>query len=357
MSRIIARTGVSNHMKQLSEELVKQGHNVIVVSSTNDLNIGTSENVKFIKVELRSKNPISVIKSLKTLNKIIVDNNIDIVHCHHRMAALYMHWYNFFWKIKYVYTLHLAPIPHDFIHRYFTHFGNQAIAISKEVGDFLAGVLKVPNELISYVLNGVDETKLTPVSISEKTELREKYNIPFDNKVITLHSRICDVKNQLAVVEAVNILPKEKIKKLTILISGEKDGSYYESVLDLINKYQLNDVFKFLGWVETRGILGASDALILPSKSEGFPLNCIEAMFMGVPITRSKVGGYEDTKDYVVAFEDITPTTIAKHIKNIIDGTEYDKNLIVRARDFAHNNCTVSAMTKNTVEVYRKVLK
>ena len=39
-SRIVAKSGVGNHMKQLSEELVRQGHNVVVVSSTNDLQIG-----------------------------------------------------------------------------------------------------------------------------------------------------------------------------------------------------------------------------------------------------------------------------------------------------------------------------
>lgn len=44
MARIIAKTGVGNHVKQLSEELANQGHNVCVIASTNEMAIGqTSE--------------------------------------------------------------------------------------------------------------------------------------------------------------------------------------------------------------------------------------------------------------------------------------------------------------------------
>lgn len=41
MARIIAKTGVGNHVKQLSEELVNQGHKVWVIASTNDMEIGS----------------------------------------------------------------------------------------------------------------------------------------------------------------------------------------------------------------------------------------------------------------------------------------------------------------------------
>ena len=40
MARIIAKTGVGNHVKQLSEELANQGHSVWVVASTNEMNVG-----------------------------------------------------------------------------------------------------------------------------------------------------------------------------------------------------------------------------------------------------------------------------------------------------------------------------
>lgn len=43
MARIIAKTGVGNHVKQLSEELINQGHKVWVVASTNEMDIGKNK--------------------------------------------------------------------------------------------------------------------------------------------------------------------------------------------------------------------------------------------------------------------------------------------------------------------------
>ena len=37
-SRILAKTGVGNHIKQLGTQLKELGHKVYVVSSTNELN-------------------------------------------------------------------------------------------------------------------------------------------------------------------------------------------------------------------------------------------------------------------------------------------------------------------------------
>ena len=118
----------------------------------------------FEQVELRSKKPITIIKTLKRIHQIIVDNQIEIVHCHHRMAGLYMKWYNLHWSIPYIWTLHLAPIPCDPIHRMMTSYGKRAIAISYEVGEFLKDDLKIPQKDIRYVLNGVDEKTLLPVT-------------------------------------------------------------------------------------------------------------------------------------------------------------------------------------------------
>lgn len=42
-SKIIAKSGVGNHIRMFSEELVKRGHKVVVVSATNNLGIGSNE--------------------------------------------------------------------------------------------------------------------------------------------------------------------------------------------------------------------------------------------------------------------------------------------------------------------------
>ncbi len=154
-SKICAKTGVGNHMKQLAYELVAQGHKVWVLSSNNEQGVMEKENLKFMTMPFTTKNPMVFLKNLRALHRLVKENNIDIIHCHHRVAALYMKFYRMFWKIPVVYTLHLAPIPHDFIHRTFTYVGDIAIGVSTEVSKFLHEGLRVSRHKIRTVLNGV----------------------------------------------------------------------------------------------------------------------------------------------------------------------------------------------------------
>lgn len=313
--------------------------------------------VLFEQVELRSKNPVIIIKSLNRIHQIIVDNQIEIVHCHHRMAGVFMKWYNLRWSIPYVWTLHLAPIPCDPIHRTMTSYGKRAIAISYEVGEFLKDGLKVPEKDISYVLNGVDEKSLCPLNREEKVQLRKQMGIPADKVVVALHSRIDPVKNHEAVVEAVGMLTHQERERLIILCSGEKSGAYYEKIQNRISELGISDCFYFCGWMPTETVLGTADVLILPSLKEGFPLNCIEAMFMRVPVFRTKTSGYQNIKDYCVGMKDATAQTVLEHLREILSGESLDENRTNRAEAFVRKNCTVRAMTENTVAVYDDVLK
>ena len=359
MARIIAKTGVGNHVKQLSEELANQGHKVWVVASTNEMDIGKNnrERVLFEQVELRSKSPITIVKSLNKIHRIIIDNQIEIVHCHHRMAGLFMKWYNLRWSIPYVWTLHLAPIPCDPIHRMMTSYGKCAIAVSYEVGEFLKDRLKVPEKDIRYVLNGVDEKSLCPLNHGEKVQLRKQMGIPVDKVVVALHSRVDPVKNHEAVVEAVGMLAPYEREKLMVLCSGEKSGAYYEMLQKRICELGICSCFHLCGWVNAETIIGASDALMLPSLKEGFGLNCIEAMFMRVPVFRTKTCGYRDMQDYCVGMEDAAARTVLEHLRGILSGETLDENRTKRAEAFVRKNCTVKAMTEHTAAVYEDVLK
>ena len=357
MSRIIARTGVGNHIHQLYNELVRQGHSVWVVASSNEMGIQTSKRGGYKFINLNTHNPLEVVKNLIAIHKLIKHNDIEIVHCHHRMASLYMRWYNYIWKCPYVYTLHLAPIPSDFAHRLVTSCGYRAIAISKEVRDFLHNKFRVPESKISFVLNGVDESKLTPLEDEEKSKIRQDFGIDANKTVVALHSRITAVKGQMEVAKAVNMLDAELRKELVVLCSGEKGGKYYEDLVNFINENHLEANFVFCGWRDARSVIGCADLMLLPSFAEGFALNCIEAMFLEIPVVRSKTAGYLDMAQYVYALDEVTPDCIAKCMMELLSDKNKFQSKIDKAALWVHGVCTISAMTRNTVAVYHKVLQ
>ena len=342
-------------MKELSAELHRQGHHVIVVSGTND--IGIEEDIRFEKIPLPSLNPVVLWKDLRILHKIIKDNDIDVVHCHHRMAALYMRAYTLLWKVPVVYTLHAANIPSDFLHRMMTFPGDKAIGVSSEVSQFMINQLRIPEERVVTVLNGVDEKKLFPLNFHEVHTIKKAWNIADGKIVFALHSRIDEIKNHMLVVDAVRQLPSDVRDKVVFLCSGERQGTYYERILEAIRSYGLENQFIFVGWTATRELLGVSDYLVLPSRSEGFPLAVCEAFLMQKPVFRTQTGGFRDQR-YCFPIDMDDPAPLMDCIVKICEGqtSEYQQQ-VQKAYIFAMENFTLPKMAENTVNVYRSVVK
>lgn len=357
-SRICARTGVGNHMKELAEELSRQEHNVVVVSGTNDININSDipgGGIQFIEIHQPNLNPLTLIKDLRRLHQIIVEKKIDVVHCHHRMAALYMKAYTLLWKIPVVYTLHSANVPSDYIHRKMTYVGRCAIGVSTDVSSFMIEKLRIPKEKVVTVLNGVDDKRLVPLENWEMEEIRNCWNIDEDKFVVVMHGRIDVVKNHLLTVEAIHQLPPQVRNRVVVVFSGEMCGEYYQQVRDRVRSYNLDESFRFVGWVETRKILGIADCMVLPSFNEGFPLSVCEAFFMNVPVFRSKTGGFDDQKYcYPISYE--KPDDLAQLITEFVFSPEAFSSQVKLAYDFARNNLTLKRMTENIVDIYRRVL-
>ena len=144
---------------------------------------------------------------------------------------------------------------------------------------------------------------------------------------------------------------------MVIVCSGEQCGDYYEKIQKRIEELRIGDSFRFCGWVTAREILSSADALMLPSLQEGFGLNCIEAMFMRIPVLRTQTAGYHDMRDYCVGMEDASSETVLKYIRRVLLGDALSQERTERAEAFVHEQCTVKVMTEHTVAVYKDVLK
>ncbi len=350
-SRILEKTGVGNYIRQLSEQLNSEGHKVIVVSSTKNQDI--VDGVEFMKIPAASNNPSKMIYCVKKLREIIIKNNIDVVHCHHRKAALIMKIYNMFFSVPVVYTLHLANIPSDYIHRKMTFVGDKAIAISNEVRRFLISKIKIPAEKIATVYNGVKIIK--KLSDEEIIEIKKEWNIPDEKFVVVLHSRIDKVKNHMIVVEAINELPDNIKQQIVVVCSGEKSGQYYDELLERINSYGLQNNFIFVGWINTEKILSIADFMFLPSINEGFALSVAEAFMMRVPVARTETAGYEEQK-YCLPIKADSTFEIKEILCNLcINGKNQYKEIIDKAYELAMNEFTIEVMTKRNIDVYKEV--
>ena len=152
-------------------------------------------------------------------------------------------------------------------------------------------------------------------------------------------------------------LKPEEQEKLLFLVSGAKKGEYYQRVAETVRKYGLEKRFRFVGWSQTREILGVADALVLPSTMEGFPLSVAEAFLMKVPVIRTRTGGFDDQK-YCIPIDMDDPEDLAGILRRIAAGDwdELRKN-VETAYAYAMENFTAEAMTSRTLEVYEQAIQ
>ncbi|MEO9946947.1 glycosyltransferase family 4 protein [Paraglaciecola sp.] len=117
------------------------------------------------------------------------------------------------------------------------------------------------------------------------------------NKVVTKKrlqllflGRIGERKGAFDIIEA---LAKDNLKNCNfeLLMGGDGD---LESAKSLVNKYNLQEKIKFIGWVrgeQKLKLLQESAIFLLPSYNEGMPMSLLEALASGLPIIASTVGG------------------------------------------------------------------
>ena len=103
-------------------------------------------------------------------------------------------------------------------------------------------------------------------------------------------------------------------------------------------------------------LLAASDTVLMPSITEGFPRTAIEAMAAGKPVIATKVGG---TPEAVIDGETglIVPArnlnTMSAAIVQLVDDTELQIKMGLAGRKRAEENYSVEKYVLRLDEIYR----
>lgn len=184
----------------------------------------------------------------------------------------------------------------------------------------------------------------------------KKFNFPTSKVILVMNCRISEIKNQMHMIEAVHQLNLEVQDKVVVAVAGSTGGSYYDSLIEKIEEYGLQEQFRFVGWVDSYELLAVADMSFLPSYSEGLPLGSIESFFMKVPVARTETGGYKEMQNAIwkISATDVAPTVdlINRLVK---EGKEFFQDKTEYAYELANNEFTVEKMAMRTQAVYSEV--
>jgi phosphatidylinositol alpha-1,6-mannosyltransferase len=175
------------------------------------------------------------------------------------------------------------------------------LAVSRFTRNSILEMLARPDLPVLFVPNGVDSGRFKQVE--DLQELRSRWNLTPDTKVIITLARIIRRKGHDVVIRA---LPEilEAHPQTVYLIGGPVwQADYQEELVEMIKGLDLEERVIFTGFIADEDlcrIYSMSDLYVMVSNrpddgdSEGFGITFLEANACGCPVIGSRSGGIED---------------------------------------------------------------
>ncbi len=321
---------------------------------------------RHVTLPLDRKNPITVVRNVDRLAKLIETEDIDIVHARSRAPAwsalvatrrtkrplitTYHGTYNAGGRLKLHYNSVMAR-------------GDRVIAISQFVGDHVRDTHGTGEKRLRVVPRGIDLERFDPAKVRPDRMIRlaRKWRLPDDRAIIMLPARLTRWKGHAVLIEALAQLERRDVRCLLI---GADQGRrhYYRYLLDLIDQRRLEEIVQLVGHCDDMpAALMLSDAVVSPSTDpEAFGRVVVEAQAMGRPTIASDHGGPRET---VIAGETglLVPPKDAKALAAALDevlGLSAGARAILAERAIAHVRAAFSkpVMCARTLDVYRELL-
>lgn len=177
------------------------------------------------------------------------------------------------------------------------------IAVSPQINDKLVSLGIEPNKILLKP-NGVD---FSIFYRRNKTEMRKKYNLPLDGKIVIFVGRFHKDKGPKKLLEAV-----EQLKNVSVIFVGSGDEELISKKIIFKDKVPSSLVPE---------LLSASDLFCLPTLHEGSCNAIVEAMACGLPIVSSNIPEIQVQCD--PSFSKLVNPNEAGEIKDAIENIIY----------------------------------
>lgn len=353
--------GASPVTKSLSEELVKLGHAVDVVTM-GFKGLKQEEEINGVKIyrvpSIRKKQGVCQTHEMlsycysayRFLPGLLKKNKYDINHTHFIIPTGLVS-YLLRSKIPYIITSHGSDVPNYNPDR----FGIQHELLRPLWNAIFrnADYITSPTEYLKdLILENVDKEKYSDkVKIIPNGISPENFNPKKKEKKILVVTRLFERKGVQYVIDAM-----KGITDYELVICG--DGPYKEKLEQQIKSINANNIH-LLGFVSNEQLKNeyeTSSIFVLPSSSENFPVVLLEAMASGCAIITSNVTGCpEVVGDTALLVDPKESGEINKALVRLISDDELRLKLGHEARERVLKNFTWKQVAQDYVEMYEKI--
>ncbi|GGD40746.1 glycosyl transferase [Malaciobacter pacificus] len=348
--------GVERGVVELSREFTKKGLNSFVISAGGKFeNTIEKDGGKHIKLDVCSKNILTVFSRVNKLKKILKDINPDIIHVRSRVPAWLVYLANKSLGFKVVSTVH--GFNSVGFYSSIMQKSDSVICVSNSIKEYIQKNYHTNESKITVITRGIDLDVFNPQYVDNKfiddfvleNKLRNKF-------IVTSVGRVTQLKDYETFIKSISLIKKQKENVIGLIVGGVREDKqdYFNSLKSLVKELNLNDNIIFTGsQSKIAEIYALSNVIVSSSKKpESFGRSVAEAIALNTPVIATNHGGVKD----------IIKENINGFFFEIGDEKELSEN-ILEAEDlkfdgykYISENFSLDNMLNKTLEVYRKVI-
>ena len=349
--------GVERGTVELSRELVKLGHESIVISAGGKLEEQiTKEGGTHITFDVCSKNPFTAPFRMIQLRKILSELKPDILHARSRVPAWLTYFANKKLHIPFVTTVH----GFNSVSAYSAIMakGDRVICVSGAIKAYIQEHYHTKEKKITVIPRGIDLEKFNPQNLDQTfiEDFKKAYHLE-ERQIITTVGRITQLKDHQTFIRAIALLKKNDPNIVGLIVGGirEDKQEYFHSLENLVRELGLEENIIFTGSQSRVAEIYALSAVVVSSskKPESFGRSVAEALALNTPVVATNHGG---VLDIIVEGEH-------GFFYRVGDAESLAK-LILKSRalkfdgyNYITNNFSLKNMVEKTIAVYEGLLK
>ena len=307
--------GIARVVHDLSKRLIKDGHEVTVVTYRDNADVPEYENDKGVNVYrvdnymIHPNNFIDWIMQLnfnmlsKATEIINKEGGFDVIHAHDWLVTYAAKSLKNAYDIPIVATIHATEAGrnsgiHDETQRYIndtewllTYEATEVIVNSNYMKNEIQRLFGLPFDKINVIPNGINLSNFT--GIERDYDFRRQYAM--DNEKIILY--VGRLVYEKGVQHLIAAMPKilSNYHDARLIIAGR--GGMMDELRAEASNLGLNDKIYFTGYLNSKQVqkmYKCADVAVFPSTYEPFGIVALEAMLAGVPTVVSDVGGLDE---------------------------------------------------------------
>jgi glycosyltransferase involved in cell wall biosynthesis len=217
--------------------------------------------------------------------------------------------------------------------------------------------LGVPPSKVTVIYNGVD-SDFRPMA-REEALAAVRRELGIQGPYLLYVGSLKTYKNVSCLLQAFAILRKRCGLPHRVLILGDDRAGKRPLVQECV-RLGLQDCASFVSFAAQSvlpKIYAAADALVMPSRIEGFGLPVLEAMACGTPVVCSRAASLPEVGgDAAVYFDPRDPQELAEAVERVLNSKELQRSLRAKGVERAKRFTWEEAVRKH-VELYRRVLE